>query len=673
MKEVNFKKVILLFLVSMMLGACSNTKSQESNDSENSKISEPQSSSKSETTSTNNESSFSSSVSQNSSSQTNRPYTTFGSELSYSLSKPSYTAQEESYTLQHQDHDSSCSQNDFTKESIVKEATIISKGVKRYSCPECQGFKEEFYYDLEECAFESATFAYDGQERQLYIRGLLPLGVKVIYENNKLTEIGSIEATAKLYDEDDHLLATKTATLAIVENNGFADFHIETETGQDPSYKEKTNYTQMTLTVDNCPAQYRKNAFAGGIRVRGNSTNQDAVTKRAWRLKFNNKTNLMGLNGGQKFKSWVLMADYFDQSMFRNYSAWYMGRSLFKYSGNYASDATHVNLYMNGDYRGVYLLGEQQQCNTGRLSLAEPEDGETSTNVGYLLEIDGLIAQGKSDEEYNFTINVGSSQQGGWGGWGGFGGTNKSYAVKSDIFDEAQFEYIKKYVTNVFTILENAVKTGSNKKLQTLDENHDLITSPYDNEFETLNAVIDIESLFKMYVLQELMRNYDVGWGSFYLFVDFSENSAHKRLTFGAPWDFDWSSGNANNSFTYNTDGTFINNSQAANSMTFYNPWLADLGKTDFFNEMIKKYYTVFAQSDIYQGLYEVIKYETCAFSEEFKRNYDKWGTLNGTEVTMYTRSDVVKKYKVHQDAVKFYLDWLQERKTYMDKTYLLS
>lgn len=659
-----------------MLGACSSTPSSSvvSSSDSSSVSSESSSSSSTSESSTSSLSSSSSSSTSSSEQYPYRPSTVTYDNLDFSTTKPIYSMPADKVELQ--SNNSTCANHSLSEESIIQKATIIERGIKRKKCPNCEGYQDEWYYDLDECGFEDATYAYDGHERTLLLSGMIPLGVTVKYTNNTLTEIGTKEATASLYDLDNHLLKELKAKLTIVENVGFANFRITTSTGEDPSYKEKTEYTKMTLVVDNCPNTFKKNGLAGGIRVRGNSTNQADVTKRAWRLKFDSKTSLMGLNGGRKYKSWVLMADYFDQSMFRNASSWLMGKSLFNYSNNHSSAFQHVNLYMNGEYRGIYLLGEHQQCKDGRINVNEPEEGITATNVGYLVEIDGLVLQNKTDGDYSFTIGNG----------GMFGGNSKGYVVKSDIYDDAQGAYIKKYITNVFTILENAVASGSKKKLQTLDTNHDLIASPYDNEYDTLNAVIDLDSLFKMYVLQEYMKNYDVGWASFYMFVDFSSSSQHKRLTFGAPWDFDWSSGNASSGgggwggqssstsgFINQTTGTFINNSSASNSMTFNNPWLADLGKASFFNEMFKKYYTVFAQSEILSSVYNYVTYETVAYGGEFARNYEKWGTLNGTEVTMYTRSDIVKNYKSHKDAVVFYLNWLKDRKAYMDETYLLK
>ena len=67
----------------------------------------------------------------------------------------------------------------------------------------------------------------------------------------------------------------------------------------------------------------------------------------------------------------------------------------------------------------------------------------------------------------------------------------------------------------------------------------------------------------------------------------------------------------------------------------------------------------------------ENIEYESSAFATQFNANYDRWGTLNGQQPTMYTRTDVVSKFTCHKDAADFLLNWMRERKAYMDETYL--
>ena len=565
-------------------------------------------------------------------------------------------------------------ENHLPIETVIKKATLLNRGVKRHICPNCGGFKDSYYYDLSEYDFLDNTFMYDGKERELLIDGLLPYGVTVKYENNKLTEIGSKTAKALVYDPDGNLIDSKTAVISIVENTGLANIRIITSTGEDPDYKEKEEYTSMTLSVDNCLAKYQMNNISGGLRVRGNSTNQSSVPKRAWRIKFDKKANMLGLNHGAKEKSWVLLADFFDSSMFRNASAFTMGNDLFNYNNNlYCSDRQHVNVYINNEYRGVYLLAEQQQAKTDRIPINEAEENYTGTDIGYLIEIDGLLQQGhNSDGDYTFTTGSSSS---GWG-WGGqqSGGSNsvngvnitdKYYAIKTDCYDQSQCDYIKNYVVNVLKIFKQACR---GEKLQILDENHQLIDSPYNTMYETLNEVIDIDSFFRMYVLQEFMKNYDVGWGSFYLYVDFSSSSKVKRLTMSAPWDFDLGEGNKTSGNGIKTNDDYLNG-KYANSMTEFNPWLYLLSQTDFFSKMFEKYYSMFYDSGIYEGMINYINYETSAFATDFNNTYNKWDLKNATNSGMSTR----RGYENHQEAVNYLLNWYKERKTYLDNRYLIK
>lgn len=557
-------------------------------------------------------------------------------------------------------------------ETVIKPATIVDRGIKRKSCPNCGGFQETYYYYLDECAFLDATYQYDGNERELLIDGVLPYGVTVEYRDNKLKDIGSKVATAVFKDPDGRVLDTKAATISIVENVGLPNIRIITETGEDPDYKEKEEYTPMTLSLDNCLDKYKLNQTAGGLRVRGNSTNQSSVPKRAWRIKFDKKTNMLGLNNGAKEKSWVLLADFFDSSMFRNASAFTIGNDLFNYNKlYYCSDRQHVNLYLNGDYRGIYLLAEQQQAKSSRVPINEAEENYTGTDIGYLIEIDGLLQQGhNSDGDYTFTTGSGNS---GWS-WGGqsSGGSNsvngvnitdKYYAIKTDCYDQAQCDYIKKYVVNVLKIFKQACR---GEKLQVLDENNELIDSPYQTMYETLNSVIDVDSFFRMYLLQEFMKNYDVGWGSFYLYVDFSSTSKVKRLTMSAPWDFDLGEGNKTSGNGVKTNDDYLNGKYAS-SMTEFNPWLYLLSQTDFFNEMFEKYYSVFYDSGIYESMINYINYEANAFKSDFDNTYTRWELKTATNSGMSTR----RGYNNHQEAVNYLLNWYKERKAYLDSKYI--
>ena len=166
-----------------------------------------------------------------------------------------------------------------------------------------------------------------------------------------------------------------------------------------------------------------------------------------------------------------------------------------------------------------------------------------------------------------------------------------------------------------------------------------------------------------MYLLHEFIKDIDVGFGSFYMWVDFSSTSQYKCLTFGAPWDFDWSSGNVNDSYVASSSGEY--NSQARGN---YNPWFFMFSKTDFFKKTFKKYYSVFSSSNILEDAIDHANYYASAYKSEYERNYTKWKNL-GKIVEKYTPS-IARNFKKHQDAVDYFTKWLESRKTSLDKIF---
>ena len=75
-------------------------------------------------------------------------------------------------------------------------------------------------YNMTGVKFEDASYTYDGSEKTLTISGTLPTGVTVAYENNKLTNAGSVTATAKFTIADSNnycAIDDMTATLTITK------------------------------------------------------------------------------------------------------------------------------------------------------------------------------------------------------------------------------------------------------------------------------------------------------------------------------------------------------------------------------------------------------------------------------------------------------------------------
>lgn len=539
----------------------------------------------------------------------------------------------------------------FGEWEIVVEATLFSVGEKYHKCLGCDLSETITYYDLSEVTFKDRFYQYDGQEKELKIGGLLPKGLTVRYINNKLKDIGTTIATAYFLDEESNVVDEMSAVLSITPYIGLPQIKVSTLNGALIDSKE--NYTTASISVENCSTEHIITEAPAGIRLRGNGTL--GADKKPYRIKFETKQAMLGLNEGAKAKSWVLLAEFYDYSMMRNATAFALGDALMNGRGYYSSDFTHVNVYINGVYNGVYLLCEQQQVNKNRIDIYEPELNESRLDIGYLVEMDDYA---NNQEKFM----VGNSSYVAYDIYGNKGNIpERKYSLKSDFYTPEQKMFISKYMNGVHDIMYNAI---FQKKYYTFNENYDLVSSEYASVYETLNAVMDIDSLIRSYILEEFMKDVDVGFSSYYMFVDFSENSKFKKLTFGAPWDFDWSSGNVTGAHLYNTNVEY--NTKFAGHM---NPWLFMITKADFFYKMVHDYWTLMDECNVIDNIIDEINYVADTFVSEFGNNFKKWQILGVGQHTYHSKD--VWEVKSHRDAVDCLLRYMRGQRAFLDSKWL--
>ena len=159
-------------------------------------------------------------------------------------------------------------------------------------------------YDMSGVSFEDATYPYDGKEKTLEITGQLPEGVTVSYENNTLTNAGSVRAKAEFtvadtehYNEIDEVLyadltitkATPTITIkpdqATLTGSGTVTLTVEKpEDGKVTVACDKENVTvtenedgTFTATLPNADETY---TFTATVKYdeTANYVNVDPVT-----------------------------------------------------------------------------------------------------------------------------------------------------------------------------------------------------------------------------------------------------------------------------------------------------------------------------------------------------------------------------------------------------------
>ena len=206
---------------------------------------------------------------------------------------------------------------------------------------------------------------------------------------------------------------------------------------------------------------------------------------------------------------WVFHGPYVDKSMMRNALAHW----LFRQAGHYSPRTKHFDLYINGVYRGVYVLIEKIKR------------GKYRVNVSKLKETD--IAGDSLTGGYIWAFDKTGTNTGGAGsgpiekeGFNTSDGLNVilHYPKKENI-QKQQEDYLKKYLND----LEGLFKNGKNGQ-------------GYEN-------YVDMTSALDYVLHEEVTNNADSYWCSFFLHkpkdkTDKNGVKTEGKVTLGPAWDF---------------------------------------------------------------------------------------------------------------------------------------
>lgn len=247
--------------------------------------------------------------------------------------------------------------------------------------------------------------------------------------------------------------------------------------------------------IDNTPVKK--------IKGRGNTTWMKA--KKPYNITYDKKVSIAGMAASKKFS---LLANYQDDALSRN-------RFLYDLSDAvglpYASDSRYVDFYANGYYWGSYQICEKIEVGSNSLvgDFEEDaylnEDGTVKEDFPFLCEVD---SGAKDGEDYYVKLNNG-----------------QKITIKAPELDDEddRYEEVKSYVKSKFEAFYNAAKS------KTAD----------------LSAYADVDSLAKIYLINELGKNWDSGVSSLYFTYQQDENGVFK-FSASPVWDYDNSLGNAN-------------------------------------------------------------------------------------------------------------------------------
>lgn len=361
--------------------------------------------------------------------------------------------------------------------------------------------------------------------------------------------------------------------IRFMQSENLDSFYIETDSGNmEYIHEDKDNEEEAYLLAIGADQQKQYDGAVSRMKGRGNST--WSCDKKSYSIKLSREADL--LQNEKLHENWVLQANSvaveFRESLLRNAMAFSLAWELDE-TGN-GIQYKFINLYLNGEYAGVYQLCEKIQIGDNGISVTNLEKQMKTLNNealsdyainefglpdeaghrrwsdiplspadssgGYLLEMDGRYL----DEPSGFDTN-----------------RRNEFTVKSPKY--CSFSQMG-YIADLIQDLEDAIYAPDG----------------YNQKGYSYLDYIDLESFAEYYALSELLINPDTYRYSTFLYKDTDTSQGSGKIYAGPVWDFDRCAGGVEETRNYAT--LFLKK----------RPWIEALLEKEEFRQELKRIYT---------------------------------------------------------------------------------
>ncbi len=410
--------------------------------------------------------------------------------------------------------------------------------------------------------------------------------------------------------------ASNIATLSIHLSDGTID-----DINKD---KDEDKMGAMSLILPDSVVNFSGDFLA--MHGRGNTT-WVSHPKKAYAIEFEQPTDLLGM--GEAY-NWVLLANSFDESSLRNKLVYDVAKDL---GVPYAADCEYVDLYIDNEYYGLYLLCEKVEVAPNRVEitdlsvLTQAENSRPLSNYlqyeitrngllergykipqnpedisgGYLLQIEHHASRIKERNSLIQTEDL------------SFSLTSPKYA------SEQQIAYISGFMNDIESQLKN----------DEIDQ-------------------IDLDSFVAYYLVQEFFANNDNC--SVFYYKDVNSD----KIYAGTIWDFDLSLGNGWLRDEVNPRALYRNNDN----------WFEYLYRNEEFKQLLCEKYADVLKANAEEWLYARLRSYVQAIEHSFDMDKLRWQDAEkSNEWTDLSQ----KRLDTIQEHSARITDFITERLAYLD------
>lgn len=362
---------------------------------------------------------------------------------------------------------------------------------------------------------------------------------------------------------------TQHSCITFVQSGNVAALFVDTQSGRmDYIHSEKGNEESGALRL------YREDGrtdFAGDISAingRGNGT-WNNYEKKAYSITLSEEADLLEMGSAQK---WILLANAGDTSNLRN-------KMIFDFADAvglaYSPESEWVDVYLNGEYAGLYLLCERNEVDSERVDIAADDSFLVS------MEPEARLFS----QQYAHVV------------------TEAGQALR------IHYEGDNAYVLQTVQSVENAIMAENG-------------TDPVSGR--SYQDLIDLDSWCRKYLIEEIFGNYDAGANSQYYYSDGT------RVYAGPVWDYDTTMGN--NTAWQLADPKTLLADRLVVSESAQTPWLYYLCRKNDFRDRVLTLYLTESQELLQQLLEEDIYTYVQEIAQASAMNQIRWDIENTCE-----------------------------------------
>lgn len=422
---------------------------------------------------------------------------------------------------------------------------LLTTGSKQETiCPWFNDGDGRYYFFLPSFSNEKKIHIKGAHDKIEYLDGnRIESGRYFTYEEENIYHLKVTDKNAEVIQEYD---------IVMLKSENLPAVFIKTDSGN-MAYIHQDKMNEEAGKIDIIKANGMVD-YAGGLeRISGRGNSTWEYEKKPYAIKLMEAKPLLGMDQGEK---WCLLAGWREGAKLNSKIAFDMAEEI---GLAYSPQCTWIDLYLNGEYAGIYLLTESISVGEGGVEISNLEK-ENKANNSDIDNADVFEENGMK----GYIINNGKNITGGYliekdttSYW-----NNVSAGFTTDSEDKFSIKSPKHASKEQVTYIYNYIQ-----------KINDLISSG-DTEYRNY---IDSDSFSKKFIVDEIALSHDVNVTSMYYYKEKNDD----LLYAGPVWDFDGAFGEGNSGWG---EGHWVNYEES-----LINP---------FFGETLDWYSKLYADED---------------------------------------------------------------------------